>query len=47
MRRNIENLMSVTEYAKLKGISRQAVIKQIYKGKIKAKKVGSVFVIFN
>jgi len=37
--------VSITEYAKLKNISRQAVAKQIKKGKLKALKVGSFYVI--
>lgn len=39
-------LMSVSEYARMKGISRQAVLKQIKKGKLKAEKVGRSYVIF-
>lgn len=37
--------LSVTQYAKLKGISRQAVLKQINKKQIKAVKVGSYYLI--
>ena len=40
-----KNLLSTTEVAKLLGISRIAVFKQIKTGKIKAKKVGRNFVI--
>jgi excisionase family DNA binding protein len=38
-------MYSVTEYAQLKGISRQAVLKQIKTGKLPAKKVGKTYVI--
>ncbi len=37
--------ISVTQYAELKGISRQAVLKQIKAGKLAAEKVGNTFVI--
>jgi excisionase family DNA binding protein len=40
-----KNLLSTTEAAKLLGISRVAVFKQIKAGKIKAKKVGRNFII--
>lgn len=38
-------MYSVAEYAALLGISRQAVLKQIDKGKVKAKKVGRSYVV--
>lgn len=41
----MEKLLSVKEVAKLLGISKVAVIKQINAGKIKAEKVGNSFVI--
>lgn len=37
--------LSVTEYAKSKGISRQAVLKQIKTKKLDAKKIGNSYVI--
>lgn len=37
--------ISVSEYAKMKGISRQAVIQRIRRGYLKAERVGSVFII--
>lgn len=37
--------LSTTELAKIKGISRVAILKQIKKGQIKAQKVGRNFVI--
>lgn len=39
------NLLSVTQYAKKHKISRQAVLKRIISGKIKARKVGATYVI--
>jgi hypothetical protein len=36
---------SVTEYAKLEGISRQAVLKRIKSGTVKAKKIGKNYII--
>jgi hypothetical protein len=36
---------TVTEYAKIKGLSRRGVQKQIDTGKLKAKKIGSVWII--
>jgi hypothetical protein len=38
-------LVTVPQYAKLKGISRQAVIKQIDTGKLNAEKVGRYYII--
>jgi excisionase family DNA binding protein len=40
-------MYSVQEYADLAGISRQAVLKKINTGKLKAKKVGRAFVVFD
>lgn len=37
--------VTVTQYAKKHGISRQAVNKRIKKGKLKAKKVGNYYII--
>jgi len=37
--------LTTTEYGKLIGISRQAVLKQINKGQLKAKKVGRFHII--
>ena len=39
------NYMTVTEYAKLKGVSRQYVRWLAKKGKIKAEKLGKAWVI--
>lgn len=41
----MKKLISVQEAAKLLGISKVAVIKQIRAGKLKAEKVGNAFVI--
>lgn len=38
-------MYSIAEYAALLGITRQAVLKQINAGKIKAQKVGKAYVI--
>jgi excisionase family DNA binding protein len=38
-------MYSVSEYAALLGISRQAVLKQINAGKLKARKVGKAYII--
>jgi len=38
-------MYSVTEYATLSGISRQAVLKQIKSGKLPAEKVGNTYII--
>jgi excisionase family DNA binding protein len=38
-------MYSVTEYAALLGISRQAVLKQINAGKLKARKVGNTYLV--
>ncbi len=40
-----KNIFSTTEVAEILGISRQAVLKKIKSGQIKAKKVGRNFVI--
>lgn len=37
--------LSVTEYAKNHGISRQSVLMRIKKGKLNAKKVGKTYII--
>lgn len=37
--------MSVREYAKMRGISKQAVHKQIKKGKLKAEKIGNYYAV--
>ncbi len=37
--------ISVSQLAKIKRVSRQAIHKQIKKGKIKANKIGSFYVI--
>lgn len=39
------NYLSVTEYANQAGISRQAVLKRIEKGTVKATKVGKTYII--
>lgn len=41
----MSELLSVWEAAKLLGISKVAVIKQIKDGKLKAEKVGNIYVI--
>jgi len=38
-------MQTVTEYAKKHKISRQAVLKRINTGKLKAKKVGNYYII--
>ena len=38
-------MLSISQYAKMIGISRQAVLKRINKGKLKAQKVGKVYII--
>lgn len=38
-------MYSIAEYAALKGITRQGVLKQIDSGKIKAQKVGRSYVV--
>lgn len=40
-----KNLFSTIEVAKILGISRQAVLKKIKSGEIKAKKVGRSFIV--
>ena len=40
-----ENTISTTEAAKILGISREAVLKRIKKGRLKAKKVGRNYAI--
>lgn len=39
-------VITVTEYSKKKGISRQAVLKQIKRGTLKARKQGTQYIIF-
>jgi len=36
---------SITEYAKLRGVSRQAVLKWVNNGKVKAVKIGRFYAI--
>ena len=38
-------MQSVTEYAKKHNISRQATLKRIKTGKIKAKKIGNYYIV--
>ncbi|KKQ74136.1 MAG: binding domain protein, excisionase family protein [Berkelbacteria bacterium GW2011_GWB1_38_5] len=40
-----DNFYSVTEAAKLLGISREAVLKKINTGKLKAERIGHIFAI--
>jgi excisionase family DNA binding protein len=46
MKDYFKNLISVPEMAKILKISREAVLKQINKGKLIAKKVGRNYVIY-
>lgn len=39
--------LSVTEYAKQAGVSRQCVLMRIKRGKLKAEKVGTTYIISN
>ena len=41
----VQCLVSIAEYAKIKGVSRVAILKQINTGKVKAFKVGRAYVI--
>jgi excisionase family DNA binding protein len=40
-----DNFLSTEETAKILGISRQAVIKRIHSGKLKAERIGHIFAI--
>lgn len=39
------NYLSVTEYAKKEGVSRQAILARIKRGTLKARKIGQTYII--